>query len=117
MPNDLRSKGPAVEESLAHLHRAGWSIGDTATTGEGGGVVWIVSGSTVGTSYAPKERPRPSFGIAPWCRARAVGMLERPVGLVGPRRGSRRPQPAPSLTGSIHTGLIPKSGDKEIAVS
>ena len=55
MPDDPRSEGPAVEESLAQLHRAGWSIGDTATTDEGSGVVWIVSGSTVGTSYHPFE--------------------------------------------------------------
>jgi hypothetical protein len=32
-------------EALAHLHRAGWSIGDVAFRDGAGGLTWLVSGS------------------------------------------------------------------------
>ncbi len=45
MPDDRPTDVPPVEESLAQLHCAGWSRGDTALATEGGGLVWVVSGS------------------------------------------------------------------------
>jgi hypothetical protein len=40
-----RDAFPPTEESIARLHRSGWSTGETAFYVEGGGVVWVVDGS------------------------------------------------------------------------
>jgi hypothetical protein len=66
---------PSVDESLDRLHRAGWSIGETA-----GSVAWIVSGMNgehviraEGCSQA-EARHRAAL------QAEAVGMLAPPKG-------------------------------------
>jgi hypothetical protein len=36
---------PPTDESFDQLHRAGWSVGETAFHVKGGGLVWLVIGS------------------------------------------------------------------------
>jgi hypothetical protein len=45
MPDDRPIEVLPDEELLAPLHRAGWSIGDTAFSTESSGLAWVVSGS------------------------------------------------------------------------
>src|SRR5689334_19960144 len=66
---------PPVEESMGQLHRAGWSVGDVAFEAEGGGLVWVVSGSN-GENLIHASGPTPAVA---WHRAaeqaRAPGVL------------------------------------------
>jgi hypothetical protein len=65
---------------LAQLHRAGWSIGDSALATDGGGLVWVVSGSN-GENLIRVEGPMCAVA---WHRAaeqaRALGRLGRLTG-------------------------------------
>jgi hypothetical protein len=76
MPAD----GPTVEDLIGHLHRAGWSIGDVATTGVTGARSWVVTGSH-GEDLIRAEGPT---RVAAWLQAveqaRGLGMPGRPVG-------------------------------------
>jgi hypothetical protein len=40
-----RDDFPPAEDSIAHLHRSGWSTGEAAFTGSSGRVVYQVDGS------------------------------------------------------------------------
>jgi hypothetical protein len=75
MPDDRPIEVPPDEELLAPLHRAGWSIGDTAFSTESGGLAWVVSGSN-GEDLIRAEGPTRDVA---WRRAveraREVGML------------------------------------------
>ncbi len=69
-----------ITATLATLHRAGWSIGDTASRGEDGQLVWLVSGSN-GENLIRAEG---ATSAAAWSRAldqaRPLGMLGRSLG-------------------------------------
>ena len=65
---------PSVDESFDRLHRAGWSIGETAF-GPDHSLVWIVSGS----NGENRVKARGQSQAEAWYRAaqqtEAVGML------------------------------------------
>jgi hypothetical protein len=70
-PSDL----PDVDAMFARLHRAAWSIGDTAFENEGGCVVWLVSGHN-GENLIRAEGSTKAAACRAACRqAEAVGML------------------------------------------
>jgi hypothetical protein len=64
-PSDFEP--PPVEESLARLHRSGWTIGDCAVFDTEGKTVWIGSGRN-GGNLIPTEGP-----TARWAWWNAVG--------------------------------------------
>jgi hypothetical protein len=68
---------PSVDESRDRLHRAGWSVGETAV-GPGHALVWVVSG----TNGENRIEVRGGSQAEAWWRAcqqaEAVGMLARP---------------------------------------
>jgi hypothetical protein len=66
---------PPFEESLANLHRSGWTIGDCAVFNTKGETVWIVSGRN-GENVIRNEGPTDRW--AWWhaiIHARELGML------------------------------------------
>ncbi len=63
------------EESYASLHRAGWSVGDTAFVGPDGFRAWLVSGHN-GENLIRAEGPTRDAAWAEACsQAASVGML------------------------------------------
>jgi hypothetical protein len=81
-----RDAYPPAEESLGHLQRSGWSTGETAWHGAGGGIVYRVDGN----NGENKLLVRRTTAREVWWRAieaaAAVGMLAdwpRPSGKAG----------------------------------
>jgi len=69
---------PTVDESLDRLHRAGWSIGDTAF-GVETALVWLVSGSNGENRIEARGASRAEAYWRACCQAREVGMLAPPA--------------------------------------
>jgi hypothetical protein len=61
------------DEALARPHRAGWSIGDDACAGDGGGLVWVDSGHNGENLIRAEGSTRDKA----WVRAVEQGMLGR----------------------------------------
>jgi hypothetical protein len=72
-----------AEESLAHLHRSGWSTGETTFTGSSGRTVWQVDGS----NGENRLKVQGATAAEAWWRAveaaAAVGMLRGPRPMSG----------------------------------
>jgi hypothetical protein len=68
---------PTVDESLDRLHRAGWSVGDTAF-GREPALVWCVSGCNGENSIEARGRTRAEAYWRACVQAREVGMLAAP---------------------------------------
>ena len=65
---------PTVDESLDRLHRAGWSVGDTAF-GPDHALVWLVSGSNGENRLEARGGSRAEAYWRACVQAREVGML------------------------------------------
>ena len=74
-PDDLQS--PPDVEALDRLHRAGWSIGDTAFDDRAGGLVWIVSGHNGENLIRAEGTIRDEAWGRAVEQARALGVLVR----------------------------------------
>jgi len=65
-----------IDDLLNELHRAGWSLGDTAFHAVGGGLVWVVSG----TNGENQIRAEGATSAEAWRgaieQARSLGMLD-----------------------------------------
>jgi hypothetical protein len=61
---------PSVDESIARLHREGWSIGET-----GGAGVWLVSGTNGENKIHAEGRTQAEAWYRATLQAKAVGML------------------------------------------
>ena len=61
---------PSVDESFERLHRAGWSVGEVATTSE-----WIVTGTNGENVIEARCRSQTEAWWRGCEQARAVGML------------------------------------------
>ena len=68
---------PTVDESLDRLHRAGWSVGDTAF-GPDDSLVWLVFGNNGENRVEARSRSRAEAYWRACCQAREVGMLVPP---------------------------------------
>jgi hypothetical protein len=76
-PDDTQSpdgRQPS-DEALARLHRAGWSIGDTAFHDGAGGIAWLVSGSNGENLIRAEGASRDEAWARAVEQARALGML------------------------------------------
>ena len=60
----------AVVAIVEPLQQAGWSIGDVALRGEGGGLVWIVLGRCGSDLLRSAARRAPRRGGGRWTRPR-----------------------------------------------
>jgi hypothetical protein len=69
---------PAVDESRARLHAAGWSVGDVGTAGG-----WFVSGTSGENAVRSQGRTQAEAWHRACEQAAAVGMLAPCVGLEG----------------------------------
>ncbi len=71
---------PSVDESFARLHRAGWSIGETA-----GAAVWVVTGTNGENRIHAEGGSQAEAWYRATLQAEAVGMLAtaRPTGPAG----------------------------------
>jgi hypothetical protein len=73
---DQGDESDQIDEAIHQLHRAGWSIGDTAFTTDAGVVAWVVSG----TNGQAVIRAEGSTRGEAWGRAveqaRSLGMLD-----------------------------------------
>jgi hypothetical protein len=58
---------PSVDESRDRLHRAGWSVGETAV-GPDHALLWVVSGTNGENRIEGRGRTRPRRGIGPRSR-------------------------------------------------
>jgi hypothetical protein len=72
LPAEDRGDAVAIIEQL---HRAGWSIGDVALRGEGGGLVWIVLGRCGSDLLMVSSATRPEAWRRALDQAAAVGVL------------------------------------------
>ncbi len=69
---------PTVDESLDHLRRAGWSVGDTAF-GPEYALVWLVTGNNGENAVKAEGRSRAEAYWRACVQAREVGMLAPPA--------------------------------------
>jgi hypothetical protein len=72
---------PSVDESFTRLHRAGWSIGQTA-----GAAVWIVSDANGENLIVAGGQSQAEAWYRATLQAEAVGMLARPRAITGSDR-------------------------------
>jgi hypothetical protein len=77
---------PTVDESRDRLHRAGWSVGETAV-GPEHALVWIISGTNGENRIEGRGRTQAEAWHRATQQAGAVGMLARPRGDGAGRRG------------------------------
>jgi hypothetical protein len=75
---------PSVDESRDRLHRAGWSVGETAV-GPGHAPVWVVGGTNGENRIEGRGRSQAEAWYGATQQAAAVGMLARPRGVDGTR--------------------------------
>jgi hypothetical protein len=64
-----------IDEAIRQLHRAGWSIGDTAFTTAAGVVAWVVSGTNGQAVIRAEGSTRSEAWIRAVDQARSLGML------------------------------------------
>jgi hypothetical protein len=64
-----------IDEAIRQLHRAGWSIGDTAFTTEARVVAWVVSGTNGENLIRAEGSTRAEAWIRAVDQARSLGML------------------------------------------
>lgn len=64
-----------IDEAIDQLHRAGWSIGDTAFTTDAEGVKWVVSGSNGENLIRAEGSTRSEAWVRAAEQARSLGML------------------------------------------
>jgi hypothetical protein len=64
-----------IDEAIHQLHRAGWSIGDTAFTTAAGVVAWVVSGTNGENLIRAEGSTRDEAWIRAVEQARSLGML------------------------------------------
>jgi hypothetical protein len=70
---------PSVDESFDRLHRAGWSIGETAI-GTDHALVWLVSGTNGENRIEAHGRSQAEAWYRAMLQAEAVGMLAKSKG-------------------------------------
>jgi hypothetical protein len=68
---------PSVDECRDRLHRAGWSIGETAI-GPDHAIVWLVAGTNGENRIEARSRSQAEAWYQATLQAEAVGMLARP---------------------------------------
>jgi hypothetical protein len=66
-----------IGECLDELRRAGWSVGDSAFTGERGALSWVVTGSNGENLIRASGPTRAVAWLAACGQVRAMGMLGR----------------------------------------
>ena len=71
---------PKTDKLFLILHRAGWSIGDTAFVGKEG-ISWLVFGTKGDHSIQQTERPRKRLGNRLAARLRRWGWFSQSDGL------------------------------------
>ena len=70
----IEARYPTIDESLDRLHRAGWSVGDSAF-GTGHALVWTVSGTNGENRVQSYGRTRAEAYWRACVQAREVGLL------------------------------------------
>jgi hypothetical protein len=65
---------PSVDESRDRLHRAGWSIGETAI-GPDHALIWLVTGTNGENSIEARGRSQTEAWYRATLQAEAAGML------------------------------------------
>jgi hypothetical protein len=75
--DDPMSTFPSVDECRDRLHRAGWSIGETAI-GPDHALVWLVTGTNGENRIHAEGRSQAEAWYRATLQAEAVGMLARP---------------------------------------
>jgi hypothetical protein len=70
---------PSVDECRDRLHRAGWSIGETAI-GPDLALVWLVTGTNGENRIEARGRSQAEAWYRATLQAEVVGMLARPKG-------------------------------------
>jgi hypothetical protein len=71
-----QAEGPGpIADALGQLHRAGWSVGDVASSDGAGGLAWLVSGSNGEYLIRAEGRTRAEAWGRTLDRAQSPGML------------------------------------------
>jgi len=63
-------------DAIDQLHASGWSVGDTAFVGEGGSLVWVVTGHNGENVIRAEGATYREAWAAAVEQARAIGMLK-----------------------------------------
>ena len=76
MADDPYNTPPGVR-SIIRLHRAGWSVGDFATSDGAGGIVFVVAGTNGENVIRAEGRTVADAWRTSAAQARSLGMLDR----------------------------------------